>query len=178
MSFRISPSARRSHRDTAGAAPFAYIANALLSVMMSLTSTSCCLETVAVPDCADTIEPNLLLRVVRQVDPEDLLSPELPFLVAGRACGGETVAAATLAADYEIVVYVKTDKYYIQPFADHSRHSICPSGYFRSDSHEGNEFQVFLARAGQEWPLATASLPAVDGMEIVAEATVIIDPES
>jgi len=92
----------------------------------------------------------------------------LPQRVFGCACGGADIDVETLADDYEVIVYVQTDQWYIQPFASDFRHSVDANGYFNAYAHEGDRVHVFLARAGLNWSTQAASLPVVGG-EIIAE---------
>ncbi len=98
---------------------------------------------------------------------------ELPFVVEGRACGGTTISADTLSAEYEVIYYVLTDKWYIQPFVNDFRHPISSLGLFSGEAHSGTYVHAFLARKGLTvWPANTQDLPEVDGVDVIAEAEV------
>ena len=142
-----------------------YLALCGTALMLAYCGVGCCLwEPIPVAQCGAGVEPGLSLTVLNR--PAD----ELPLLIAGRACGG-TIDAATLADEYEVVVYALTDKYYVQPFADQFRVKVCPSGYFTVRSHTATQLHAFLARRGLEiWPTRADTLPQVDGEAIIAEA--------
>jgi len=81
-----------------------------------------------------------------------------------------------LAAEFEVVVYAQTDKYYVQPFTVDSRHILCNSGYFQTGSHDSMAFHAFLAQQGcTNWPSPATSLPLVDGTCVLAEAELWIN---
>ena len=104
-----------------------------------LPGASCCPPPPA--ECTNTTTPTLVVQISRSFS-------ELPLSVTGWACGGPGIDDQQLTEEYEVIVYVRTDKWYIQPFASGFRHRLQPGGCFNASAHDGDPVHVFLARRG------------------------------
>ena len=63
--------------------------------------------------------------------------PDSNGTIAGRANGVRGKA-------FRVIVYARTDKWYVQPFADSPHTSIGDNGDWETDTHLGNEYAALL----------------------------------
>jgi len=69
------------------------------------------------------------------------------------------------AKDCQIVIFSKTDQWYVQPLVDTPFTDIDDEGKWDADIHLGAEYAVFLIKrgAGYKPPATTKRLPKVEG---------------
>ena len=99
-----------------------------------------------------------------------IASPTNPSIQAsvdtGRVTG--TVNGLTQTDGLRVVVYAHTNFYYIQPCITEPTARIAPDGTWGPiDSHNGDIYAL-LVRESYSPPVLTASLPAVDGVSVLA----------
>jgi hypothetical protein len=80
--------------------------------------------------------------------------PDSNGTIAGRVRGvkGKT---------FKVVIFARTDKWYVQPFAASPYTSIGDDGKWETDTHLGNEYAALLVRESYKPPATTDSLPPV-----------------
>ncbi len=79
-----------------------------------------------------------------------------------------SVTGVTPPSEFSILIWAKTDKFYIQPCVTEKTHSIRQDGSWGPiDSHSG-EVWVQLVKKGYVPPDSTPSLPRVDGVNVLA----------
>jgi hypothetical protein len=69
-----------------------------------------------------------------------------------------------------IVIYARSQRWWVQPFADRPLTSIAADGSWKSTIHLGTDYAALLVRPNYHPPAVTDTLPAVGG-DIVAVAT-------
>jgi hypothetical protein len=74
--------------------------------------------------------------------------------------------------DQQIVLYAKSEVWWVQPFKKKSRTSISPSGHWSNQTHLGSQYAALLVAPTYHAPLQTDGLPPIgNGVYAVAIAT-------
>lgn len=97
---------------------------------------------------------------------------EIPSKGAGRDALETIVGrvSGVKAAECRVVVFARTNTWYVQPYIDSSDTSISEDGTWRTDTHLGNRYAALLVKNSYKPPTTTGKLPAV-GREVLAVAT-------
>lgn len=89
--------------------------------------------------------------------------PEKLDLIEGRVIGA--------GPDKQIVVFARTDAWYVQPFANEPFTQIQTDSIWRTSTHLGIEYAALLVEPGYHPPASTAELPDVGGGVIAVTST-------
>jgi exo-beta-1,3-glucanase (GH17 family) len=145
----------------------------VLALTCVAVGASCLCEDI--PACSDGGAPEIHIQVFDEVFPPP--NPEFPYLVVGSACPGSSIENEEWESEYEIILYARTDQYYIQPTQADYRIAIRQGGCFRSYSHRGDCFVAFLVRRGLTWPVTAtaAELPVVDAHDVITQSEFCIE---
>jgi uncharacterized protein (TIGR03437 family) len=110
---------------------------------------------------------NATLSLTLVVASPTVSNPSIQAVVQGCRVHG-TVAGVNPPQSFEVVVYALTNAYYIQPCITEPITPIAPDGTWGPvDSHNGAIYAI-LIQAGYSPPVLTGSLPAVDGVNVLA----------
>ncbi len=123
-------------------------------VCVTLLAASACRQSLAVS--APTIEFTTVPEASEG-------GPEKMSAIAGRATG--------VQAGQRIVLYAKSDVWWVQPLANKPFTNVEADSTWRTKTHLGMEYAALLVEPGYEPPLKSAALPKVGG-PVVAIATV------
>jgi hypothetical protein len=79
----------------------------------------------------------------------------------------ETIAGTVKGVDfsqYKVLLYARTDKWYVQPYIDSPYTAISKDGRWRADTHLGSEYAALLVKSSHSNAAATANtLPPIGG---------------
>ena len=100
-----------------------------------------------------------------------LMAPNINItLVPRRGTGGSeetaTIGGAASGADFsksKVVVFARTNKWYVQPYINAPYTSIADDGKWQTDTHLGFEYAALLVRSGYKPPATTSVLPQIGG---------------
>jgi hypothetical protein len=114
----------------------------------------------------------LLLSGCRNSNPTAVTFTEVPAADAGGPGKLATVSGKVVGAapGDMIVIYAKSQRWWVQPFADRPFTSIGPDGAWNAHIHLGTEYAALLVHPGFHPPPVTDTLPS-KGTEVVAVAT-------
>lgn len=91
--------------------------------------------------------------------------PEAVETIAGKVAGVKV-------KDCKVVVFARTDKWYVQPYIASPDTTINDDGTWDNDTHLGSEYAALLVKSGYRPPSTTGTLPSVGGNVLaVARAT-------
>jgi hypothetical protein len=76
--------------------------------------------------------------------------------IAGEVSGVE-------AESFRVVIYTRTDRWYVQPFADAPLTGIQQNGEWQTEIHTGTSYAVLLVKPGFDPAISTSTLPHVGG---------------
>jgi hypothetical protein len=105
-------------------------------------------------------EPSIRITEV----PSRGAGPEAVETIAGTVSGVK-------ANECKVVVFARTNKWYVQPYIDSPYTSIAGDNTWRSDTHLGSEYAALLVRNAYNPPSSTGKLPDVGGL-VLAITTV------
>lgn len=89
--------------------------------------------------------------------------PDQVEVIAGEVMG-------VTFSDLKVVVFARTDQWYVQPYVGNSDTSIGSDGKWETDTHLGVEYAAVLAKRSYRPPATTGALPKIGG-EIIDIAT-------
>jgi hypothetical protein len=78
----------------------------------------------------------------------------------------ETIAGTVSGVNVnecKVVIFARTDTWYVQPYSDSSDTLIQADGTWQSDTHLGSEYAVLLVKNSYKPPTITGTLPAASG---------------
>jgi hypothetical protein len=85
----------------------------------------------------------------------------------------ETIAGTVKGVNFsqhKILLYARTNKWYVQPYADSPYTMINQQGKWTADTHLGSEYAALLVRSSHsDAPASTNTLPPVGGDVIAIE---------
>jgi hypothetical protein len=96
--------------------------------------------------------------------------------VPGKGAGPdalETIAgtvSGVKATDCKVVIFARTNTWYVQPYIDSSDTAINENSTWRSDTHLGSQYAALLVKTSYKPPTTTGKLPAIGG-PVLAVAT-------
>lgn len=67
------------------------------------------------------------------------------------------------ASESKVVVFARTNKWYVQPYIDSSDTSINEDGTWKTDTHLGSQYAALLVKNSYKPPTTTGTLPSVGG---------------
>jgi hypothetical protein len=113
----------------------------------------------------DPSEPKLSTKPGIQITeaPSKGAGPDKVETIAGTASGVKVT-------ECKIVVFARTNVWYVQPYIDSSDTSINEDGTWRTDTHLGNQYAALLVKTSYKPPSKTGKLPDVGG-PVLAIAT-------
>lgn len=82
--------------------------------------------------------------------------PDRMELIAGTVSGVDV-------SQCKVVVFAKTDTWYVQPTIAEPYTSVEPGGRWETDTHLGYEYAALLVRPSYKAPATVGALPAVGG---------------
>ena len=122
--------------------------------------------TTSVPDASagptqdtHTTEPSIQITEI----PSKGAGPDEVQTIAGKVSGVKGI-------DCKVVIFARTNTWYVQPYIDSSDTPIRDDGTWRTDTHLGNRYAALLVKSSYKPPTTTGKLPAVGG-EVLAVAT-------
>jgi hypothetical protein len=101
-----------------------------------------------------------------------LMAPDIKItVVPPRGPGGAdspmvTIGGTTNGVDFskhKVVIYVRTDKWYVQPFANNPYTNIAQDGKWENDTRLGHEYAALLVKSSYPPPPQPRVLPQVGG---------------
>lgn len=109
-----------------------------------------------------------------------LMAPSIRItVVPARGPGGDTpmvtIAGTAHGVDFnkhKVVVYARTDKWYVQPYIKEPYTNIADDGKWETDTRTGNEYAALLVKSNYPPPAQPRVLPQVGGDVL---ATVRVD---
>ncbi|RJR29407.1 MAG: hypothetical protein C4576_35380 [Desulfobacteraceae bacterium] len=69
-------------------------------------------------------------------------------------------------ADHRVVIYSRTDKWYVQPFSANPYTGIAADGTWGSNIHLGQEYAALLVQPSYRPPAVVSDLPQVGGQVV------------
>ena len=78
----------------------------------------------------------------------------------------ETIAGTVRGVkpqDCKVVVFARTNTWYVQPYIDSSDTLINDDGTWRTDTHLGSEYAALLVKTSYKPPTTTGKLPVIGG---------------
>src|ERR1044072_5663932 len=79
----------------------------------------------------------------------------------------ETIAGTVRGVkvkDCKVVIFARTNTWYVQPYIDSSDSMINDDGTWRNDTHLGSQYAALLVKASYKPPATTGKLPATGGL--------------
>lgn len=98
---------------------------------------------------------------ITQVPPNDVGGPDKVDMIAGTTSGAR-------GSEYKVVLYTRTDRWYVQPTADNPYTTIDDKGKWQSETHLGRTYAAVLVRSSYNDARPILSdLPSIGG-DVVA----------
>ena len=111
------------------------------------------------PTETNAIGPSIQITEV----PSKGAGPDALETIAGKVSGVKV-------KDCKVVIYARTNTWYVQPYIDSSDTAINDDGTWRNDTHLGSQYAALLVKASYKPSTTTGKLPAIGG-PILAIAT-------